>query len=158
MITGASRGIGADTARQFARAGANVVLLARTGADIDQLTLEIGGQALAIPCDVSDYAQVAAAMTTARDRFGGLDIIVNNAGVIQPISTIACSDPDAWGHAIDINLKGVYNCIRAVLPGMLAQGGGSILNVSSGAAHTPLEGWSAYCSGKAGAAMLTRLS
>ncbi|MEE9387116.1 MAG: SDR family oxidoreductase [Paracoccaceae bacterium] len=156
VITGASRGIGADTARQFARAGANVVLLARTGADIDQLTLEIGGQALAIPCDVSDYAQVAAAMTTARDRFGGLDIIVNNAGVIQPISTIACSDPDAWGHAIDINLKGVYNCIRAVLPGMLAQGGGSILNVSSGAAHTPLEGWSAYCSGKAGAAMLTR--
>jgi NAD(P)-dependent dehydrogenase (short-subunit alcohol dehydrogenase family) len=87
----------------------------------------------------------------------GLDILVNNAGVIEPISDIAASDPAAWARNISVNLVGAYNAVRAVLPGMLAGGaGGTIVNVSSGAAFRPLEGWSAYCSGKAGLAMLTR--
>ena len=156
VITGASRGIGADTARQFAQAGARIALLARSAGEINDLAAEIGDAALAIPCDVSDYGQVATAVATVQDRFGGLDILINNAGVIQPISHIVGSDPDAWRQAIDINLTGVYNCVHAVLPGMIAQGAGSIINVSSGAAHNPIEAWSAYCSGKAGAAMLTR--
>ena len=89
-------------------------------------------------------------------RLGGLDILINNAGVIDPIAEIATSDPAAWARNISINLIGAYNVVRAVLPGMLAGGGGSIVNVSSGAAYRPLEGWSAYCAGKAGLAMLTQ--
>ncbi len=90
-----------------------------------------------------------------RARLGGLDILVNNAGVIEPIAEVATSDPAAWAQNITINLVGAYNVVRAVLPDMLAKGGGSIVNVSSGAAYRPLEGWSAYCAGKAGLAMLT---
>ena len=82
--------------------------------------------------------------------------LINNAGVIDPIAEVATSDPAAWAQNISINLIGAYHVLRAVLPEMLAKGGGSIVNVSSGAAYRPLEGWSAYCAGKAGLAMLTR--
>ena len=94
-------------------------------------------------------------VAATRARFGGLDILVNNAGVIEPIAEIATSDPAAWARNIQINLIGAYNVVRAVLPGMLAGGGGTIIDISSGAAYRPLEGWSAYCAGKAGLAMLT---
>ncbi|WP_431272040.1 SDR family NAD(P)-dependent oxidoreductase [Dankookia sp. P2] len=94
-------------------------------------------------------------VAATRARFGGLDILVNNAGVIEPIAEIASSDPAAWARNIQINLIGAYNVVRAVLPGMLAGGGGTIIDISSGAAYRPLEGWSAYCSGKAGLAMFT---
>lgn len=76
-------------------------------------------------------------------------------GVIDPVAPITGSDPEAWGHVIDINLKGVYHGMRAALPVMLGNGGGSILTVSSGAASNPLDGWSHYCASKAGAKMLT---
>ncbi|PHQ98716.1 MAG: short-chain dehydrogenase [Marinosulfonomonas sp.] len=155
LITGASRGIGASTAREFADAGANVVLLARSGAAINDLAAGIGPSALAITCDVSLYADVETAMHTAVAKFGTLDVVINNAGVIEPISALATSDPDAWGHAIDINLKGVYYGMRAAMPIMQAAGGGTIITISSGAAHNALEGWSHYCASKAGAAMLT---
>ncbi len=156
VITGASRGIGAETARLFARQGANVVLLARSGDRIAQLAEEIGQQALAIPCDISRYRQVAAAIDAAVRTFGSLDILISNAGVIEPISHLALSDPEGWGDAIDINLKGVYHGMRAALPVMLATGRGTVITISSGAAHGPLEAWSHYCASKAGAAMLTR--
>jgi NAD(P)-dependent dehydrogenase (short-subunit alcohol dehydrogenase family) len=83
-------------------------------------------------------------------------VLINNAGVIDPIAGIDGADPDQWGKAIDINLKGVFHGMRAVLPGMLSRGAGTIITVSSGAAHAPQEGWSAYCASKAGASMLTR--
>lgn len=156
LITGASRGIGAAAARIFAAAGANVVLTARTGDAIADIAGEIGGKALAIPCDVSRYWEVSAAVDATLDTFGGLHVLINNAGVIEPIAHLAVSDPDGWGQAIDINLKGVYNGMRAVMPVMLETGGGTILTVSSGAAHGPVEAWSHYCASKAGAAMLTR--
>jgi NAD(P)-dependent dehydrogenase (short-subunit alcohol dehydrogenase family) len=107
-------------------------------------------------CDVSDYAATEQAVAATRKRFGGLDILVNNAGVIEPISEIATSDPAVWARNIQINLIGAYYVVRAVLDGMISSGGGSIINVSSGAAYRPLEGWSAYCAGKAGLAMMTR--
>lgn len=157
LITGASRGIGEETARVFAQAGANVVLLARSEDRIATIAGEIGPSALAVPCDVSRYWEVAAAVDAAVDAFGGLDVIVNNAGVIEPIARIDAADPEAWGQVIDINLKGVFHGLRAALPGMLARGGGTILNISSGAAHGPVEGWSHYCASKAGAFMLTRM-
>lgn len=156
VITGASRGIGAAAAKEFAAADANVVLLARSGEAIAEIAGEIGTKALAIPCDVSRYWEVSAAMDAARREFGSLDVLVNNAGVIDPIGALSESNPEEWSHSIDINLKGVYNGIRAVLPNMLSEKAGTILNVSSGAAHSPLEGWSAYCTGKAAVAMLTR--
>ncbi len=157
VITGASRGIGAAAARAFAAAGAQVALLARNDEAIAGLAGEIGPRALAIPCDVSRYWEVETAVRAAADTFGRVDVLVNNAGVIEPIARMAEADPDDWGKLVDINLKGAFHGMRAVLPLMLAQGGGTILNVSSGAAAKPVEAWSAYCASKAGALMLTRM-
>lgn len=155
LITGASKGIGAAAARAFAAAEANVALVARNGDAIADLAGEIGQSAVAIPCDVSRYWEMEAAVEACHTAFGQLDVLINNAGVIDPIAPLSEVEPDSWGHAIDINLKGVFNGMRAALPGMVARGSGTILTVSSGAAHNALEGWSAYCSSKAGAAMLT---
>ncbi|MEQ9042037.1 MAG: SDR family oxidoreductase [Silicimonas sp.] len=157
IITGASRGIGESAARIFADRGANVVLTARSADAIERIADEIGAGALAVPCDVSRYGDVEAAVSAARQRFGQVDILINNAGAVEPISHLATSDPEAWGHVIDINLKGVYYGMRAVLPEMIAGGGGTILTISSGAAHNPVEAWSHYCASKAGVAMLTRM-
>ncbi len=154
LITGASRGIGADTARVFAGAGANVALVSRGPDAIGALAEELGG--LALPCDVAKWGSVSGAVAAAEEKFGAVDILVNNAGAVEPIAHMAASDPDDWGHVIDINLKGVYYGMRAVLPGMLARGGGTVLTISSGAAHGPVEAWSHYCASKAAAAMLTR--
>lgn len=156
LITGASRGIGAAAARVFADAGTNVVLVARGAQQISEIAREIGDRALAIPCDVRRYGEVSAAVDATVAAFGGLDVLINNAGVIEPISHLATSDPDQWGQVIDINLKGVYHGMRAALPIMQAAGGGSILTISSGAAHGPVEAWSHYCASKAAVAMLTR--
>ncbi len=155
LITGASRGIGAAAARAFADAGANVALVARGRESIADLAGEIGDRGIAIPCDVSRFWEVEAAVEACVGTFGGLDVLVGSAGVIEPISHLATSDPEAWGQVIDVNLKGVYHGMRAALPVMLARGGGSILTISSGAAHGPVEAWSHYCASKAGAAMLT---
>lgn len=156
VITGASKGIGAEAARAFAAAGANVVLLARSEGPITELASEIGENALAVGCDVSDYEAVTKATAAAKSKFGQIDILIGNAGIIDPIGHLAQADPAAWGKTIDINLKGVMHGMHAVLPDMVAQGGGTIITVSSGAAHGPVEGWTAYCSSKAGAYMLTR--
>jgi NAD(P)-dependent dehydrogenase (short-subunit alcohol dehydrogenase family) len=156
MITGASRGIGAAAARVFASAGANVALLARSKDDIGDIAREIGAKAVAIACDVSQYREVEAAVAACVDGFGGLDVLINNAGVIEPISHLASADPEEWGTVIDINLKGVFHGMRAAMPVMQAAGGGSILTISSGAAHGPVEAWSHYCASKAAVAMLTR--
>lgn len=155
-ITGASRGIGAETARVFAQAGARVVLLARSGDEIGALAKEIGGGALALRCDVADAAAVQTAFAQIAEHCGGLDVLIGNAGVVDPIARIADADVDGFSRAIDINLKGVFYGMQAAIPLMRTRGGGTIITVSSGAAHNPLEGWSAYCAGKAGAAMLTR--
>lgn len=155
-ITGASRGIGAAAARAFAAAGAKVALLARGQREIDALAAEIGAEALAMRCDVADWTSVEQAVATVVQRFGGLDVLVNNAGTIDPIARLSDVDPTAWGRAIDVNLKGVFHGMRAAIPVMRAQGGGTIINVSSGAARNALEGWSSYCAGKAGALMLTQ--
>jgi NAD(P)-dependent dehydrogenase (short-subunit alcohol dehydrogenase family) len=159
IVTGASRGIGAAAAEALAAAGAAVMLAARDGKLAAKIAGQIeaaGGKAAAQACDVADYAAVEAAVAATTQRFGRPDILINNAGVIEPIATIAGSDPAAWAENVQINLVGAFNAVRAVLPGMVAAGGGTIVNVSSGAALRPLEGWSAYCAGKAGMAMLTR--
>ena len=159
ILTGASRGIGAAAAEAMAAEGAALLLLARSADGITQLATRLrreGAQAEAMTCDVAEWSQVQAAVARAHEAFGRIDALVNNAGVIEPIGPIATADPRAWGHAADINFKGVFHGIRAVLPGMRAQGSGTIVNLGSGAAQNPLEGWSHYCAAKAATAMLTR--
>lgn len=158
IVTGASRGIGAAAARELAKQGASVVLAARSRGQIEAVADEIvaaGGKALAMPCDVASFADVAALVERCLQAFGQLDILVNNAGVIEPIARLGDSDPVAWSAAFDINLKGVYHGLRAAIPVMQRQGSGVIVNISSGAATRPLEGWSHYCASKAAALSLT---
>jgi len=156
LITGASRGIGAAGARAFAAAGANVVLAARSSGEIEALAGEIDARARAVTCDVAEYASVERAVGVAVEAFGGLDILINNAGTIDPISRLELSDPEGWGTAIDVNLKGVYHGMRAAYAPMQARRGGVIVNISSGAATGVLEGWLHYCASKAGVLSLTK--
>lgn len=155
FITGASRGIGEAAARHLAACGSKVVLCARTRSDIDRIAAELGDSALAVQCDVSEHAQVKNAMAQAVERFGGINLLVNNAGTIDPIARLEDSDPKAWSKVVDINLKGVYYCMHAVHP-IMKSNGGVIVNISSGAASNALEGWSHYCATKASVLALTR--
>jgi len=98
---------------------------------------------------------VSAGIAKGEAAFGPVTILINNAGVIEPIAALAQADPADWRRAIDINLTGVFNGMRCVLPQMIEARGGTIITVSSGAAHRPSDGWSHYCSSKAGAKMLT---
>ncbi len=159
IVTGASRGIGAAAAVALAKAGATLMLTARDSdllATVAQPIARAGATISSRGCDVSDYGAIARLVAETEDKFGRVDALINNAGVIEPIATVADSDPAVWARNIEINLTGAYYAIRAVLPRMIAAGGGTIVNVSSGAGMRPLEGWSAYCTGKAGLAMLTR--
>jgi NAD(P)-dependent dehydrogenase (short-subunit alcohol dehydrogenase family) len=160
VVTGASKGIGAATARLAAQQGANVVLAARSDREIARIAEEIvaaGGRASAKATDVADWAAVQALIDHAVQTYGRVDVLVNNAGLIEPIAHLADSDPAAWGHSIDVNLKGVYHGLRAAIPKMLQQPhGGTVVNISSGAATKALEGWSHYCAAKAGVLQLTR--
>ena len=159
IVTGASKGIGAAAARHLAALGAHVVLAARSAGAIEAIAGEIaeaGGKAQAVPTDVADEGAVAALVKAATDATGRLDLLVNNAGLIDPIARIEDSDPAAWSQIIDVNVKGVYYGLRHAMPVMAAQsGGGTVVNISSGAANSALEGWSHYCASKAAVLRLT---
>ncbi|MEL6838204.1 MAG: SDR family oxidoreductase [Pseudomonadota bacterium] len=158
IITGASRGIGEACARHLAELGVRVVLAARSGDVIKVIAQELrdaGHQAGAMTCDVSNHRAFAALVDYTMETFGSVDILVNNAGLIDPIATIAESDPEAWGRVVDVNIKGVYHGLRFAIPAMRKQGGGTIINISSGAANSFLEGWSHYCASKAAVLRLT---
>lgn len=154
LITGASRGIGAEAVRIFVQAGAQVGMLARDAAALEGLSRETG--ALPVVCDIGDFEAVERAVALVKDRFGRFDVLINNAGVIDPIAPLSQADPAEFGRLIDINLKGVFHGMRAAMPAMGP--GGTIITVGSGAAHNALDGWGAYCSSKAGAWMLTRVA
>lgn len=158
LITGASQGIGAAAASAFVAAGANVMLAARNGDKLAALSQRLGPKARMILCDVGDFDQMQRAVETARDWGGALDVLIGNAGIITPIAHLAEADPAQWAAAMDTNLRGVFHGMRAALPILRAQGSGTIITVSSGAAVNPMEGWSAYCASKAGALMLTRVA
>lgn len=158
LITGASRGIGEAAARHFAAGGANVVLTARSGDDIERIAAEIdaaGGHALAVRCDVGRMDEVRHAVAAGVERFGALDVVINNAGTIEPVARLEDSDPDAWRQVVDVNLMGVYHVMHAAFP-HLKRSRGVIVNLSSGAATGALEGWSHYCATKAAVLALTR--
>jgi len=158
LVMGASRGIGAAIARELAAEGASVLLVARSREPLEKLALEIcqaGGTAHVLVRDLSEPSAAEDAVAEAMGRFSRVDHLINNAAVIEPVTRLGEADPEAWAKAIRINLGGVFLNCRAVLP-LFQKKGGVIVTLSSGAAHRPVEGWSAYCASKAGSLMLTR--
>ncbi|MEP0945061.1 MAG: SDR family oxidoreductase [Rhizobiaceae bacterium] len=158
LITGASAGIGAAAAHELVKNGYAVVLMARSKDKLEQVAADIGQPEMTaiFAGDVADKAAVAGAVKACTERFGSIDLLVNNAGLIDPIARIEDSDIEAWSHVVDVNVKGVYYGIREVLGPMKSQGGGTIINISSGAATGALEGWSHYCATKAAVLSLTK--
>ncbi len=161
VVTGASRGIGEATARHFAAKGAHVFLAARDAERIAAIVAELGDDGASVrawPTDVAVAGQVKSLIEAAVAETGRIDLLVNNAGLIDPIARLGDSDPEAWGRIVDVNLKGVYHGLRYAIPAMVGQGGGTIVNISSGAAVSALEGWSHYCATKAAVLSLTRVA
>ena len=159
LITGASAGIGAAAAHELAKSNYAVVAMARSADKLEALVQgirQIGHVAEFISGDVAKFQDMSGAVKLCEEKFGRLDGLVNNAGLIEPIARIEDSDADAWSHVVDVNLKGVYYGIRLALPYMKANGGGTIINISSGAASGALEGWSHYCATKAAVLSLTK--
>jgi len=150
VVTGASQGIGRSIAIACARAGAQVVIAARNEERLSEVVEEIvaqGGQALAVPTDVTDETQVARLVKDTLGHFGTVTGLVNSAGV-APLSPIAETSLQVWQHTLDVNVTGTFLCCRAVWTPMAERGAGSILNISSGAGKRAHADWVAYCASK----------
>jgi NAD(P)-dependent dehydrogenase (short-subunit alcohol dehydrogenase family) len=158
IVFGASRGLGKATAAALLHEGFRVAAVCRTSPAAEAVESELGGKGrvVGLAADVNSADAVSAAVAVARERFGRIDAAIVNAGIIEPIAHIDECSPSAWVANIQTNLVGAFHCVHASLAAMLADRGGTIVNISSGAAGDPLEGWSAYCAAKAGLAMLTR--
>lgn len=149
-ITGASSGIGQATARRLAADGHPVFLGARRTDRLDALTREItaaGGTAAFRRLDVTDAADVNAFVSAARQRYGRVDVMVNNAGVM-PLSPLDALRVDEWDRTIDVNVRGVLHGIAAALPAMRAQGGGHFVNIASVGAYEVSPTAAVYCASK----------
>lgn len=156
LVVGGSRGIGAATAEALAAAGFSLAVSARRAEACDAVVARIGGTARGFACDASRYEEVHALVEAVVARFGRLDVLINNAGTMDPLGLVDDCDPEAWAGAVTLNLVGAFNGCRAALPHLRAAGQGTIVNLSTGAAFHPLPGWSAYCASKAGLAMFTK--
>lgn len=151
IVTGASRGIGAATARWLGSVGTSVNLVARSPGDLHGVAEDViglGGRAVTTVADVADPGACALAVEGTLEAFGRIDGIVNNAGMVEPLADVARTDPTHWRRCIEVNLLGPVQLSRAVLRELRARGG-RIVNISSGAATTPIHGASAYCASKA---------
>lgn len=160
VVTGAGRGIGRAIALAYAQAGAAVICAARTVAEIEQTAQQImalGGQALAIPTDVAQQSAVEQLFQHSVTHFGGIDIVVINAGVNPERGTVEASDPAAWRMTIEVNLFGPYYCAKAAVPYLKERGSGKIILIGSGMGHRGGASNSAYACSKAGLWMLTRV-
>lgn len=159
IVTGASRGLGAAVARWLATQNARITLTARSAESLRQVVSAVeerGGTPLTIPADVSERDACDQLIAQTLDRFGRINALVNNAGVLQPIAPLAEADPEAWAYNITVNLVAPFYLIHAALPA-LRESRGRIINISTGAAVNPMQGWSAYCASKAGFLHLTRV-
>lgn len=150
VITGASSGLGEATAKRLSEEGASIVLAARRTKRIEKLAADIkekGGKVLAITTDVTDVEQVRKLVNKAVSEFGRIDVMINNAGLMQQ-SPLDSGKIDEWDNMIDVNIKGVLYGISAVLPVMQKQKSGHIINVSSVAGHKVTPAGSVYCATK----------
>jgi len=160
VITGAGRGIGRAIAIGYAAEGASICCAARTAPEIKDVASEItgtGGNAITVETDVTDLTQVERMNKAAADAFGGIDIVVINAGGNLDRSRIDEGDPDTWTATIDLNLKGAYYTAKSAIPYLKKRGGGKIITIGSGIGHNGRVGSSAYACAKAGEWMLTRV-
>lgn len=158
LITGASRGIGAGLARAFHRHGLKLALCARSGPDAGEIPddperIHYGH------VDVTEYEALSRFASDAEQRLGAIDLWVNNAGLLDPIGPVRDVSPDEVRTHIEVNLLGVFHGTRVYLERLhRAKRTGTIVNISSGAAVRPIQGWGAYCAGKAAVDMLTRVT
>lgn len=161
IVTGASTGIGNATARLFAREGAAVVVAARRPKELDALVDDItaqGGRALALAGDVSDEAFACNLVDAAVERFGGLDIAFNNAGILGAMGPVTDMSLQAWNEVVATNLTGAFLAAKYQLPAMAARNGGSIVFTSTFVGHTAgMPGMGAYAASKAGLVGLTQV-
>jgi NADP-dependent 3-hydroxy acid dehydrogenase YdfG len=150
IVTGASRGIGRGIASHLAREGFTVGLTARSGGLLDELGAELraaGATCFAFPADVRDADSIQCAIESLCDALGGVDALVNNAGVVVRKGVLDIS-PDEWHAMIDTNVNGLFYATRAVLPAMVEQGSGHVINISSISGRLPLPGGSGYAASK----------
>ncbi|NCO87203.1 MAG: SDR family NAD(P)-dependent oxidoreductase [Rhodobacterales bacterium] len=151
LVTGAGRGIGAALVQQLVAAGAQVFAGFYGAADMGALA-----GAVTFPLDVTDQSSVNAAVAQVTAFGGRLDVLVNNAGIIAPIGHLEHLPSDALRPAFDVNVTGLHRMTVACLP-LLKASRGTIVNAGTGAATTPMEGWTAYCASKAAARMMTQM-
>ena len=159
FVTGAGTGIGRATALAFAREGAGVVaadLSEQGNRETARLIEEAGGRALAVGCDVRRTEDVKAALDKTVDAFGRLDVAFNNAGVENEVKEAADVTEEEWDRIIAVNLRGVFLCMKYEIPLMLKQGGGAIVNTSSGAGIKGFPGGAAYVAAKHGVVGLSK--
>ena len=160
IVTGAGKGIGEAIAVGFAKEGASVCCAARTESDVRDTMRQIesnGGKAIAVPTDVTDMASVQGMVDATVDAFGGLDILVANAGGNRDHGSVETGNPDDWQATMDVNLTGSYYCARAVIPHLKRRGGGKIIIMGSQLGHRGMPAEAAYSCAKAGQWMLTRI-
>jgi NAD(P)-dependent dehydrogenase (short-subunit alcohol dehydrogenase family) len=158
IVTGAGRGIGAAIAIRLADEGAAVVAAQRTLADGQETVSQIaerGGDAIAVELDVRDEASVQDLMRVTEERYGGLDVLCNNAGV-GLIRNVVETSGDEYDYVMDTNVRGVFNCMKHGIPLLGARGGGSVVNVASVASYVGFPNDAAYCTSKGAVLMLTR--
>lgn len=158
IVTGAGSGLGRAIALAMATAGMNVAICGRRVDKLDEtinLISEAGGQAIAMPSDVTDATQVAALVAQTLKSFGQIDVLFNNAGSLRAVGGMWEVDAESWWRDIEINVKGSMLCARAVLPHMLDRNSGVIINMSGGGAVGPLPGASAYGTSKAAVLRMT---
>jgi len=158
LVTGASRGIGKAISLAFAAEGASLIICARTESQIQELADEIRAarrECLGVVAAVENEADVNRMVEEALTTFGRIDILVNNAGISNPKPFLDTTMAD-WEEALNINLKGIVLCTRAVLPDMLRRGTGKVINIASGAGLRGLPGSTAYAASKAAAIALTQ--
>ena len=156
MVTGAASGFGQGIAQTFAREGARVAVLDMNAAGAAEVATAIGPEAIAITCDVTDGAQVAAAVAQTVAAVGGLDIVVNNAGWTTPNGPLLATDEAAFRRIYDVNVTSIFHMCHAVVPVWRRQGHGVMINVSSTAGERPRPGLTWYNSSKGAVNTLTR--
>lgn len=160
LVTGAGRGIGRALALALAAEGAAIGALARTRSELDGLVAEItraDGRAIAVTSDVTDATAVKHAIDQVAQAFGGLDVVLANAGVSSPPASLLESEPEAFQNTLNVNLFGVYATLRAAVPHLKQRGRGNVVIVGSGMGHKASPDSAAYSSSKAAVWMLTRV-